>query len=385
MSVALAGDGVTPNDAADADNGPNSRQNFPTLTSAVASAGGTTVQGTLNSNPNTAFFIDFYASDQVDPSGHGEGQRYLGTVSTTTDNSGNVSFGGIFPSVAGQFISATATTNSPELSAAGTSEFSAPVIIASPGAFRFVSATYTTGEDANATITVERVGGSAGLVSVQYATSDGSAVQGSDYNATQGTLNFADGQSTATFSVSIVNDTADEPDETLSLTLTNPAGGATLGDPTNAVLSIVDDDLPPGPTPTPTATATPSPTPATRLGNIATRLRVETDDNVLIGGIIVTGSQPKRLIIRAIGPSSAVPGALQDPQLEIYRGDELIAANDNWREAPNEQEIIDSTVAPTNDLESAVLTTLEPGAYTAIVSGSADRPASARSRPTISI
>ena len=65
----------------------------------------------------------------------------------------------------------------------------------------------------------------------------------------------------------------------------------------------------------------------------------------------------------------AVEGAFQNPQLEIYRGEELVAANDNWRDAPNQQEIIDSTVAPANELESAVLTALEPGAYTAIVSG----------------
>ena len=107
----------------------------------------------------------------------------------------------------------------------------------------------------------------------------------------------------------------------------------------------------------------------TRFANIATRLRVETGDNVLIGGFIVTGTQPKRLIIRAIGPTLGVEGALQNPQLAIYRGEELLVANDNWRDAPNQQEIIDSTVAPANDLESAVLLTLEPGAYTAVVSG----------------
>jgi hypothetical protein len=118
---------------------------------------------------------------------------------------------------------------------------------------------------------------------------------------------------------------------------------------------------PPGPTPTPA--------PSAKLGNIATRVRVETGENVLIGGMIITGSQPKRLIVRAIGPSLDVTGALSNPQLEIYRGDELIAANDNWREASNQQEIFDSTVAPSSELESAILTTLAPGVYTAVVSG----------------
>ena len=158
------------------------------------------------------------------------------------------------------------------------------------------------------------------------------------------------------------------------------------GDGNDVVLSFSG----PTPTPTPTATAsvtpTVSPTPTAgpsvspsptaspgeipaALGNIATRLRVETGNNVLIGGLIITGSEPKRLIVRAIGPSSDVPGALQDPQLEIYRGAELVASNDNWRAAPNQQEIIDSTVAPLDDRESAILETLEPGAYTAVVSG----------------
>lgn len=118
-----------------------------------------------------------------------------------------------------------------------------------------------------------------------------------------------------------------------------------------------------------TPTPTPSPTPPGKLANIATRLRVETGDNVLIGGFIITGSQPKRLIVRALGPSLPVAGAVANPQLEIYRGDELVAANDNWRDAPNQQEVIDSTVAPASDLEAAVLTTLVPAAYTAIVRG----------------
>ena len=127
---------------------------------------------------------------------------------------------------------------------------------------------------------------------------------------------------------------------------------------------------PPAPTPTPTATPTATPTPPAKLANIATRLRVETGDNVLIGGFIITGSQPKRLIVRAIGPSLPnVAAALGNPQLEIFRGEEPVAANDNWRDAPNQQEIVDSTAAPGNDLESAILTTLDPGAYTAIVSG----------------
>jgi hypothetical protein len=106
------------------------------------------------------------------------------------------------------------------------------------------------------------------------------------------------------------------------------------------------------------------------LANISTRLRAETADNVLIGGFIVTGSQPKRLMARAIGPSLGIAGALADPQLELYdSGGTPIGSNDNWQDAPNRQEIIDTTIAPPNALESAMLRSVTPGAYTAVVSG----------------
>jgi hypothetical protein len=105
------------------------------------------------------------------------------------------------------------------------------------------------------------------------------------------------------------------------------------------------------------------------LANISSRLRVEKGDNVLIGGFIVTGSQPKRVMVRAIGPSIPVAGALADPRLEIYKGTTLLGKNDNWREAANNQEMMQSGLSPAHALEAAVLGLFEPGAYTAIVSG----------------
>jgi hypothetical protein len=110
------------------------------------------------------------------------------------------------------------------------------------------------------------------------------------------------------------------------------------------------------------------------LGNIATRLPVQTGENVLIGGIIVVGDVPKRVIIRALGPSlgaQGVGGALEDPVLELYEADTLLAANDNWREAQQE-EIAGTGVAPGDDRESAIVRTLPPGNYTAILRGKAD-------------
>jgi hypothetical protein len=99
-------------------------------------------------------------------------------------------------------------------------------------------------------------------------------------------------------------------------------------------------------------------------------MRVEIGDNVLIGGFIITGTQSKRLIIRAIGPSLPVADALADPLLEVYdSGGNLVVANDNWVDSVDKQAIIDSTIPPSNDLESALIENALPGAYTAIVRG----------------
>jgi len=109
----------------------------------------------------------------------------------------------------------------------------------------------------------------------------------------------------------------------------------------------------------------------TILANISTRLRVETGENVLIGGFIIAGTQGKRVIMRAIGPSLPVPGALSDPVLELRNASgSLIAFNDDWR-TDQESEIIGTGIPPGNNLESAIVVTLPANnaAYTAIVRG----------------
>lgn len=106
------------------------------------------------------------------------------------------------------------------------------------------------------------------------------------------------------------------------------------------------------------------------LRNISTRGRVESDIDVLIAGFIVVGNEPKRIMVRAIGPSLGIPGELANPRLDLWNSaGQVLAANDDWNEAPNRQEIIDSTLAPTNAAESAILITLPPGTYTAVVNG----------------
>jgi glucose/arabinose dehydrogenase len=112
------------------------------------------------------------------------------------------------------------------------------------GSLQFSAATYSVNENqASITITVTRTNGSTGAVSVNYATSNGTATAGSDYTSASGTLNFANGETTKTFSIAILNDTLIEGNETINLTLSNPTGGATLGSPNTAVLTIQDDDV----------------------------------------------------------------------------------------------------------------------------------------------
>ena len=115
---------------------------------------------------------------------------------------------------------------------------------------------------------------------------------------------------------------------------------------------------------------------ANALLNISTRAQVGTGDNVLIAGFIVQGNEPKTVLLRGIGPSLTafgVPGALANPTLELRDSDgELIFSNDDWMDSPQKQQIIDSTIPPTDDLESAILATLDPGAYTTILRGAND-------------
>ncbi len=127
---------------------------------------------------------------------------------------------------------------------------------------------------------------------------------------------------------------------------------------------------PPPPTPTPTPSPSPSPTPA-KLQNISTRLQVLTGDQVLIGGFIITGDDPKMVILRALGPSLSdfgITNALADPVLELRGADgSLITSNDNWK--ANQAAVEATGLQPSKDLESAIVATLDPGAYTAIVTG----------------
>jgi acetyl esterase/lipase len=144
---------------------------------------------------------------------------------------------------------------------------------------------------------------------------------------------------------------------------------------------------PPTPTPTPSVTPTPSPTASpsptatptpgatgNTLLNISTRGSAGTGQNVLIGGFILgEGPGLKRVIVRAIGPSLAAAGvtaALADPSLQLVDSTgQILATNDDWMSGTQAQEIIETTLAPIDPKESAIIASLGPGAYTATMNG----------------
>ncbi|MCS6805114.1 MAG: right-handed parallel beta-helix repeat-containing protein, partial [Blastocatellia bacterium] len=130
LGIDLDPAGVTLNDACDGDTGPNRLQNFPLLLSASSMGRTTTITGTLNSTANRAFILEFFAVNTCDPSGHGEGQTFLGSAAVTTDGSCNATFTVRLPFAltVGQNITATATDNTTN----DTSEFSACVGVTVP-------------------------------------------------------------------------------------------------------------------------------------------------------------------------------------------------------------------------------------------------------------
>jgi titin len=136
LGIDLGGDGVTANTAGGPHSGPNDLQNTPVLTGARLAGGPLIAVGTLNSQAGTTFRVELFASPTADPSGHGQGQVYLGYTTVVTDSNGNGSFAALVPFAGsvGWAVSATATavTGSNTVSvpaAADTSEFSADITL----------------------------------------------------------------------------------------------------------------------------------------------------------------------------------------------------------------------------------------------------------------
>ena len=240
LGIDLSPEGVTANDHNDADTGSNNLQNFPVLTSVISAGNSTSIQGTLNSTPNATFQIDFYSNAALDPSGNGEGANFFGSTSVTTDANGHANINVTFPLSLGSQRVVTATATDAD---GNTSEFSMGDATGLSGNVQFSFGAIQILEDIGLlNVTVLRKGGSAGNLTVEFATADGAAIGGQDYTSTSGTLTFGDGETSKSFQVQITDDSAVESDETFAVVLRNAASLEILGTPTTLVVNIEDSD-----------------------------------------------------------------------------------------------------------------------------------------------
>jgi hypothetical protein len=118
----------------------------------------------------------------------------------------------------------------------------------------------------------------------------------------------------------------------------------------------------------------PSESSQNHLANISTRGFINTGQGQLIGGFIITGG-PKLVLVRALGPSLAAQGVspvLQNPVLKLMSGSTELRSNDDWQSESNSDDIISTTIPPQDSHEASILVRLEPGAYTAVVTGAND-------------
>ena len=201
-------------------------------------------------------------------------------------------------------------------------------------------------------VDLARAGGEADTqVTVDYATSDGTAKAGIDYQPQAGTLVFAPGQKQQTIplrSHHAMNRVPIAPSSSIS----NPSRGM-LGR-SRATIVSTHPDL------------------STKLLNIATRAPVRSGEEVMIAGFIIEGTVPKQIVLRGIGPALTallVPDAVQDPTLTLLDSNgSQIAFNDNYAQnsAEDEQTLNDNTLAPSDSREAALVATLAPGSYTAV-------------------
>ena len=235
-------EGVTADDAGDADDGGNRLQNFPVVNSFANVTGGVRVKGALGSQPSTQYRIDFYSNLSCDASGSGEGARPLGSTQVTTDAAGNASFDVTLAGQLAQGRVVTATATDP---AGNTSEFSPCDASAAAGSVEFASAQFNVLEDiGSAVVRVVREGGSRGALTVNYATGGGTATAGADYTPASGTFTFADGETSKTFLVPVANDGVTEPEETVNLSLSGAPGLESFGAKMHATLHIFDANTP---------------------------------------------------------------------------------------------------------------------------------------------
>jgi uncharacterized repeat protein (TIGR01451 family) len=234
--------GVTPNDAGDADTGSNTLQNFPVLT---ATTNG--VQGTLNSTPNSEFLIEFFGNAVCDATGNGEGATFLGTASVLTDGAGNGAIP-LFAATAGQIVTATATNGTNN-----TSEFSACVTVPADTSIALTATDASAAElgGDSGTIVVTRNGPTTAARDVEVTVSGTAAGDGTDYTITSPflsgpvfpavfTLHFPAGAASTTVTITPIFGPSVEGTETVVLSVDGSTASVTIADEPPVTLTATD-------------------------------------------------------------------------------------------------------------------------------------------------
>ena len=364
VGIDLDGNGPSPNDPGDSDDGPNRRQNYPVIQKAEIANGSVTINGTLNSIANTQFTLQYFAESL---SGADPVQTCLGTRTVTTGVDGNAQFSATF-ALSDTNVLFNMTATSPE---GNTSEFSHPAelknistrVLVRPGDQAaiagfivrevFPSETYPMGNVAIRVLGPSLQSVDAPLLdpTLEVYDSTGALVASNDnwrddrnaYNLEYRGFAPTNNQEAALWmSVS---------EQTYTVVVRGAHDSTGI-----AVIEVYDISAP-----------------AVQFLNISTRGFVGTGDDAMIAGTILEHDAGfTRLVARALGPSLAgagVTGSLVDPTLELHDSQGVvIASNDNWRDGDADA-LAAAGLAPTNDSESALLMRLPSGAYTAIVRG----------------
>ncbi len=368
LDLSFGGGGLTPNDDGDVDTGPNGFQNFPVLTSVSVTNTDAEVMGMLDSQPSITYRVEFFGNDAIDPSNYGEGKTFLGASDVTTDASGHAAFDLTFPLVPGS-LRVTSIATDPS---GNTSEFSTSVgqllnistrLRVLGGDNVLIGGFIVVGAEPKKVL-VRGIGPSLGNFGV------GEPLADPTLELHSGTAPFSPVMTTGK---PINKSRSKRPCSNRRMISsrsslrrcrqTDGAGYTAIVRGKNGTTGVglveaydLDSEA------------------NSKLANISTRGFVDTGDNVLIGGFILSGGSG-HVIVRAIGPSLTdfgVMGALQNPTLELHDGfGNTLSSNDDWKES-QQTEIMATGLQPSNDLESAIDATLPPGGYTAIVRGKND-------------
>jgi len=371
VGLDLNDDGLTHNDVGDVDTGVNLLQNFPVISAVARDTTSTTVTGGLNSTPSADFTLQFFAGAA---GSNAPTETLLGTETVTTSGTGDAHFEFTFPVVtsADDVVTATATDLD-----GNTSEF-----FPQGGTVQFANLSSRGNVGAGDNVMIAGFILSSGPVKTLLIRALGPSL-GITGALADPRIDVFSSQS-AFFSHAINDNWRDSQEDEIIAT------GLAPSDDREAALIYVTATVPFSP---PYFTAIVSGAdggtgiatveiydldrsfqingPADLI-NLSTRGAIGTGDDVLIGGIILRGEAAQAVMVRAIGPDLADAGvarALQNPTLDLYDSDgNVFASNDDWR-SDQEAEIITSGLAPNDDRDSAILATLLPMSYTAIVRG----------------